>query len=78
VPRGEARIRTQLSAAHSTEDVERVVAGFEAVSGFTRLFIDEGRSAPSVLDRPQPLLELFGGELAAGVAGFEDFDGILG
>jgi glycine C-acetyltransferase len=33
VPRGAARIRTQLSAAHSTEDVERLVAGFEAVSG---------------------------------------------
>ena len=33
VPRGEARIRTQLSAAHSTEDVERLVAGFTAVSG---------------------------------------------
>jgi len=32
VPRGQARIRTQLSAAHSTEDVERLVSGFEAVS----------------------------------------------
>jgi len=31
VPRGQARIRTQLSAAHSTEDVERLVAGFHAV-----------------------------------------------
>ncbi|MBA3358283.1 MAG: glycine C-acetyltransferase [Thermoleophilaceae bacterium] len=31
VPRGQARIRTQLSAAHSAEDVERLVAGFEAV-----------------------------------------------
>ena len=30
VPRGQARIRTQLSAAHSTEDVERLVAGFHA------------------------------------------------
>ena len=36
VPRGEARIRTQLSAAHSTEDVERLVAGFRAVSAWTR------------------------------------------
>ena len=33
VPRGAARIRTQLSAAHSTDDVERLVAGFAAVSG---------------------------------------------
>jgi glycine C-acetyltransferase len=31
VPRGQARIRTQLSAAHSTEDVERLVAGFQTV-----------------------------------------------
>jgi glycine C-acetyltransferase len=28
VPNGKARIRTQLSSAHSTEDVERVVAAF--------------------------------------------------
>jgi glycine C-acetyltransferase len=28
VPHGKARIRTQLSAAHSTEDVEQVVAAF--------------------------------------------------
>ena len=33
VPRGAARIRTQLSAAHSTADVERLVSGFRAVSG---------------------------------------------
>jgi len=32
VPRGQARIRTQLSAAHSPADVERLVAGFHAVS----------------------------------------------
>ncbi len=32
VPRGAARIRTQLSAAHSPQDVERLVAGFRAVS----------------------------------------------
>ena len=31
VPRGEARIRTQLSAAHTAEDVERLVAGFVSV-----------------------------------------------
>jgi glycine C-acetyltransferase len=30
VPRGQARIRTQLSAAHSTEDVERAAAAFAA------------------------------------------------
>ncbi|MBO8196301.1 glycine C-acetyltransferase [Streptomyces oryzae] len=30
VPKGEARIRVQLSAAHSTEDVERAVAAFAA------------------------------------------------
>jgi glycine C-acetyltransferase len=28
VPRGEARIRTQLSAAHSTEDVDFAVSRF--------------------------------------------------
>jgi glycine C-acetyltransferase len=28
VPRGQARIRVQLSAAHTTEDVERAVAAF--------------------------------------------------
>jgi len=30
VPKGQARIRTQLSAAHSTEDVERAAAAFVA------------------------------------------------
>ena len=30
VPRGEARIRVQLSAAHSTEQVERCIEGFKA------------------------------------------------
>lgn len=30
VPRGEARIRVQLSAAHSDEDVDRAVAAFTA------------------------------------------------
>jgi glycine C-acetyltransferase len=30
VPHGKARIRVQLSAAHSTEDVERAVAAFVA------------------------------------------------
>ena len=31
VPKGEARIRTQMSAAHSAEDVERAVAAFAKV-----------------------------------------------
>jgi len=31
VPRGAARIRTQLSAAHSTEDVERLLAAFASL-----------------------------------------------
>jgi glycine C-acetyltransferase len=31
VPKGEARIRVQLSAAHSPEDVERAIAAFTAV-----------------------------------------------
>jgi len=28
VPRGQARIRTQMSASHSEEDIERAVAAF--------------------------------------------------
>jgi glycine C-acetyltransferase len=31
VPRGQARIRTQMSAAHETADIDRAVAGFVAV-----------------------------------------------
>jgi glycine C-acetyltransferase len=31
VPQGKARIRTQVSAAHSREDLEQAVAAFEAV-----------------------------------------------
>ena len=31
VPKGQARIRTQMSAAHSTEDIDRAVAAFEKV-----------------------------------------------
>ena len=31
VPKGQARIRTQMSAAHSQEDVDKAVAAFEAV-----------------------------------------------
>lgn len=31
VPQGAARIRTQISAAHSTEDIDRAVAAFEKV-----------------------------------------------
>jgi glycine C-acetyltransferase len=31
VPRGAARIRTQMSAAHSREDIERAIAAFEEV-----------------------------------------------
>ncbi|WP_054311018.1 glycine C-acetyltransferase [Mesorhizobium sp. 1M-11] len=31
VPKGQARIRTQMSAAHSTADIDRAVAAFEAV-----------------------------------------------
>jgi glycine C-acetyltransferase len=32
VPKGQARIRVQLSAAHSTADVDRAVAAFAAVA----------------------------------------------
>ena len=31
VPKGQARIRTQMSAAHSTADIDRAVAAFAAV-----------------------------------------------
>jgi glycine C-acetyltransferase len=31
VPKGQARIRTQISAAHSTEDIDRAVAAFKKV-----------------------------------------------
>ena len=31
VPRGQARIRTQMSAAHTSEHVDKAVAAFEAV-----------------------------------------------
>jgi glycine C-acetyltransferase len=31
VPKGQARIRTQMSAAHSSEDIDRAVAAFERV-----------------------------------------------
>jgi glycine C-acetyltransferase len=31
VPQGKARIRTQMSAAHSTEDIDRAIAAFEDV-----------------------------------------------
>jgi glycine C-acetyltransferase len=33
VPKGQARIRTQVSAAHSTEDIDRAIAAFEDVRG---------------------------------------------
>jgi glycine C-acetyltransferase len=31
VPQGQARIRTQMSAAHSDEDIDRAVAAFAEV-----------------------------------------------
>ena len=31
VPKGQARIRTQMSAAHSREDIERAIAAFTDV-----------------------------------------------
>ena len=31
VPKGQARIRVQLSAGHSTEDVKRAIAAFIAI-----------------------------------------------
>jgi glycine C-acetyltransferase len=31
VPKGQARIRTQMSAAHSTDDIDRAVAAFAKV-----------------------------------------------
>ena len=33
VPRGEARIRTQMSAAHTTEQLDRAIAAFREVAG---------------------------------------------
>ncbi len=33
VPAGQARIRTQMSAAHSADDIDRAIAAFEAVRG---------------------------------------------
>jgi glycine C-acetyltransferase len=35
VPREQARIRTQMSAAHSTEDIDRAIAAFEEVRAAT-------------------------------------------
>jgi glycine C-acetyltransferase len=31
VPKGQARIRTQMSAAHTTEDLDRAIAAFAKV-----------------------------------------------
>jgi glycine C-acetyltransferase len=31
VPKGQARIRTQMSAAHSPEDIDRAIAAFAKV-----------------------------------------------
>jgi len=31
VPKGQARIRTQMSAAHSSKDIDRAVAAFAKV-----------------------------------------------
>ncbi len=31
VPKGEARIRTQMSAAHSSDDIEQAVAAFSRI-----------------------------------------------
>jgi glycine C-acetyltransferase len=33
VPKGQARIRVQLSAAHSPDEVQRAIAGFTRVAG---------------------------------------------
>ena len=33
VPRGEARIRTQMTAAHTTAQLDRAIAAFTAVAG---------------------------------------------
>jgi len=33
VPRGEARIRVQISAAHETQDLDRAVTAFQKVGG---------------------------------------------
>ena len=37
VPKGEARIRTQMSAAHSLAQLERAVVAFEKVGGMLSL-----------------------------------------
>ena len=36
VPKGQARIRTQMSAAHSTADVDAAIAAFTAVGARSR------------------------------------------
>jgi glycine C-acetyltransferase len=37
VPKGKARIRTQMSAAHTPEQIERAVAAFERVGRALRV-----------------------------------------
>ena len=56
VPRGEARIRVQLSAAHSDDDVDRAVAAFtaarESIAARWALARWSRRSAQSTVSRP--------------------------